>query len=188
MFARRAAALAAITASLTVAVSAAAATDTTSVTITGGSLSYTTPLVASDFPDVQLNGLTQVVTANISPYAVTDARGTNDGWNLTVEATRFDDGSGVKLPAGSLTMVNVPVPLPGVSLAGLVPPVPSVPLNPIDGGGTAQKIASALAAPLSGTGQWTFTPTAGALVLSVPPTAAPGTYSSTITTTLATGP
>jgi hypothetical protein len=188
MNARRSVSVAAAIASLAAAGPAAAESDTTSVTITGGSLSYTTPLAAANFPDVQLNGLTQVVKANVSPYAVTDARGSGEGWNLTVDATPFENADGDTLPTGSLRMVDVPVPVPAVAGGGLVAPVPSVPLNPIDGGGGAQKIASALAVPLSGTGQWTFTPTIGALVLSVSPTAAPGTYTSTITTTLATGP
>lgn len=180
-------ALAAMVAALTATAPAAAETDTTSVTIQGGSLVYTTPLTAGDFPSVTLNGLTQVVKADIDPYVVTDARGTADGWKLSIAASRFSDGAGHTLPAGSLAMVDVPIPTPGAVVDGVIPPVPSVPVDPIDGGST-QTIASAEAAPLSGTGQWTFTPTAGALVLTIPPDATPGTYSSTITTTLSTGP
>ncbi|HEU4658614.1 MAG TPA: WxL domain-containing protein [Capillimicrobium sp.] len=187
MSTRRVAAIAAVIASLVAAASASAESDTTSVTITGGSLSYTVPLQADDFPNVQLNGLTQVVKANVDPYSITDARGSGAGWNLTISASQFSDGSGHTLPTGSLTLVNLGVPVPEVNLGGLVPPVPTLPASPIDGG-TTQKIISAAALPLSGTGQWNFVPLANALVLSVPPTATPGTYTSTITTTLSTGP
>lgn len=168
------------------AAAAQAATDTTSITLTGGSLTYGTPLTAGDFPSTALNGLPQLKTATINPYAVTDARGGSAGWHLTIEASQFDDGDGNTLPTGSLTMALPPVPTTDLSNVLAVPPVPAVSLTPIDAGG-AQTIASAAALPLSGAGTWTFTPLTG-LTLSVPPAAVPGTYTSTITTTLATGP
>jgi hypothetical protein len=157
------------------------------VTITGGSLTYDTPLAVENFPGVTLNGLPQTVKANISPYTVTDARGSEQGWNLAVTATQFSDGGDNALPTGSLRMVDVPIPTPGAVLSGLVAPVPTPTLDPLDNGAT-QKLVTAAAAPMSGTGKWTFTPTTGALVLTVPPNAVPGTYTSTITTTLSTGP
>jgi hypothetical protein len=180
-------AAAAALATLAAAGSAAAETSSTSVTIVGGDLAYTTPLSAGTFPQVKLNGLPQMVKANISKYVVTDARGNGQGWNLTVQASQFSDGNGNTLPSGSLRMVDVPTPLPGAPLGGVIPPLPAVPLNPIDSG-SPQRIVTADALPLSGMGEWSFTPTTGALVLTVPPDATPGTYTSTITTTLSTGP
>lgn len=167
---------------------AAAATDTTSIAIASGALSYATPLAAGDFPGTTLNGRAQTVSANISPFSVVDARGGSAGWNLTVEATQFSDGAGGTLPAGSLTMTLPPAPTTDALENPLaVPPVVSLSLNALDGGG-AQQIASAPAVALGGAGTWAFTPLPGALALRVPAAVKPGTYTSTITTTLATGP
>jgi len=179
-------AAAAAAAALLAPAAALAATDTTTVTIAGGTLSYPTPLAAGDFPATTLNGLQQVKTASISPYKVNDSRGGSAGWNLTVAASQFTATGGAVLPAGSLLMATPPVPTTTVGNLGIVP-VPAVVASPIDGG-TTQKIASAAAVALGGAGEWTFTPAAGALTLTVPPAVAPGDYVSTITTTLATGP
>lgn len=163
---------------------ALAATDDTSVAITGGILDYTTPLTAGDFPATTLTGLQQVKNANISPYTVTDSRGGAAGWNLTIAASQFTAGSDT-LPAGSLLMTLPPVPTTTTGNLGITP-VPVV-TTAIDNA-TTQKFVTAAALALSGAGAWTFSPANGALTLTVPPAVAPGTYTSTITTTLATGP
>ena len=166
---------------------AAAATDTSSISIVGGNLEYTAPLAAGNFPATTLNGATQVKTADISPFTVTDSRGGSDGWNLSIAASQFSSGTST-LPTGSLVMAVPPVPTTTVGNLGIAP-VPNATLaaTPIDGG-TTQSIASAAAVPLGGAGAWTFTPLSGTLTLKVPPAVAPGTYTSTITTTLSTGP
>ena len=164
---------------------ASAATDTTSIAISAGTLAYTTPLTADDFPATTLTGVQQTKTANINPYTVTDSRGGSAGWNLTIAASQFVSGSNT-LPTGSLAMALPPVPTTTLGNLGIAP-IPSVSLNPIDDGST-QKIASAAAVTLGGAGAWTFTPLPGALTLTIPPSVAPGTYTSTITTTLSTGP
>lgn len=167
---------------------AAQSTDTTSVTITSGTLDYTTPMTAGNFPATALTGVQQVKTADIAPYKVTDARGGSAGWNLTVAASQFSVAApGTdKLPVGSLAMATPPVPTTTAGNLGIAP-VPQAVVNPIDGG-TTQKMVSAPAVALGGAGEWTFTPLAGALTLTVPPAVAAGTYTSTITTTLSTGP
>lgn len=177
----------AATASLLAPAAAHAATDTSSITISGGTLDYTTPLTASDFPATTLTGVQQVKTADVAPFAVTDSRGGAAGWHLTIQASQFTSGSDT-LPAGSLIMATPPVPTTTLGNLGIVP-VPNATLatTPIDNG-SAQNVASAAAVALGGAGKWTFTPLTGALTLTVPPAVAPGTYTSTITTTLATGP
>jgi hypothetical protein len=169
---------------------AQAATDTTSISLLGGTLDYTTPFTASNFPATTLTGLPQAVHATVSPWAVTDGRGNPlAGWNMTVSATQFSTGGGSPetLPAGSMTLVTAPVPTTTFGNLSL-PPAP-VPLSGAIDGGAPQKIVTAAAA--QGLGQWTFTPAnlaGGDLTLNVPPDALAGTYTSTITTTLATGP
>jgi WxL domain surface cell wall-binding len=185
---RKLLAIAAALGALGVASPAYAQSDPTSVTITGGTLAYTTPLTAGNFPNVTLDGTQKVVTANVNPYVVTDSRGGAAGWNLTVEATQFTSASSATLPQGSLQMALPPLPTKNVLDNPLgLPPTVQPTLNAIDGG-SAQKVVSAAAAPLVGAGAWTFTPLPSALTLSVPGVVTPGTYTSTITTTLSSGP
>ena len=173
---------------LGVAAPAHAASDPASVTIAGGTLQYTTPLTANDFPGVTLNGAQRIVSTDVNPYAVTDARGAAAGWNLTIAASQFSDGGSNTLPTGSLRMTVPPAPTTDTAQNPLaLPPTGQPTLSAIDGA-AAQKIASAAAVPLAGAGMWTFTPLTNALTLTVPAAVAPGTYTSTITTTLSTGP
>jgi opacity protein-like surface antigen len=184
------AALAATAVALAAAPAAQAATSNTSVTLGAGTLDYTTPFSSGNFPNTTLTGVPQLVHAAVNPWTVTDARGSLlNGWNLTVSASQFSTGGGSPstLPTGSMTLVSVPVPSTTVGNVSL-PPVP-VPLAAAIDGGSAQKIATAAVA--QGLGQWTFTslnPAGGDLALTVPPAAVAGTYTSTITTTLSTGP
>jgi hypothetical protein len=168
-------------------------TSTTNITINSGSLAYTTPFSAGNFPATTLNGLPQAKTANISPWVVTDNTGSGAGWNVTISASRFTCSTSLtcgstQFPASSLTMATVGVPGTDVLNNTAIPPVYTPPVNPIDGGGSAQKIVSAALLPLSGAGAWTFTHAAGGLALVVPASTSPGTYTSTITTTLSSGP
>lgn len=86
-------------------------------------------------------------------------------------------------------MTLATVALPGTTFGNLsLPPVP-VPTPAALDGGAAQKMTTAAIA--QGLGEWTFTPTnlaGGDLTLNIPGNALAGTYTSTITTTLATGP
>ena len=188
MYQRKLVAIAAALGLLALAGPARAAVDPTSVTIAGGTLEYTTPLTAANFPNVTLDGTPKLLTANVNPYAVTDSRGGSAGWNLTIQASQFTSASSDTLPQGSLRMAVPPLPTkdPVDNPLGL-PPAVQPTLDAIDGG-SAQKLVSAAAAPLVGGGAWTFTPLPAALTLTVPGVATPGTYTSTITTTLATGP
>jgi hypothetical protein len=170
--------------------SATAATTTPSITLGAGTLTYTTPFTAQNFPNTTLTGLAQSVHASINTWAVTDARGSLlNGWNVTVAASQFTTGGGSPstLPTGSMSLATPAVPTTtGGNLS--VAPVPVATAAPIDGGST-QKIATAAIA--TGLGEWIFTPlnvAGGDLLLSVPAGAVAGTYTSTITTTLATGP
>ncbi len=145
-------------------------------------------MTADNFPSVTLDGTLKVVTADVNPYVVTDSRGGSAGSNLTVQASQFTSASSDTLPQGSLLMALPPLPTkdPVANPLGL-PPAVQPTLDAIDGG-SAQKLVSAAAAPLVGGGAWTLTPLPAALTLTVPGVATPGTYTSTITTTLATGP
>jgi hypothetical protein len=176
--------------------SAFAASDTTNITVNGGTLDYTTPFTAGDFPSVTLNGLTQVKNATVNNWAVSDNRGSSAGWHVTIGASQFTcSTSGTcgssTFPSSSLLVASLGVPTTDPSNlvnGSLIPPVYSLlAATPIDDGNT-HALASAAALPLSGTGTWTFTHAGAGLALTVPASTSPGTYTSTITTTLASGP
>lgn len=176
---------------------ALAADDDTSITINGGTLDYTTPFTAGDFPATTLTGLPQLKTANISDWTVNDARGSGDGWNVGISATPFTCTTAgtcgtSAFPDQSLRVATLAVPSTDVGNLSTPPLVSALSgLTGIDTtAGTTFKIAQsgATAGPMLGVGQWTFTNPAGGLAVTVPASTAPGTYTSTITTTLSSGP
>jgi WxL domain surface cell wall-binding len=174
-----------VLAALALAPAALAETDTTQLTVNAGTLDYTTPFSAGNFPTTTLTGTPLSLHADANQWVVTDARGSVDnGWNVTIAASQFSAGGGKTLPLGSLALTAPPN---ASSDAGNSSAAPSslTPGSPIDDGST-QKLASAAAG--DGLGQWTFGSSGNALTLTVPSNTQTGTYVSTITTTLATGP
>jgi X-Pro dipeptidyl-peptidase len=184
---RRLAVTLAASAVLTSALAPAALAADTTVTVTGGTLTVTNPLVAN-FPGVTLNGSAQTVAAAMDAFSATDGRGSGAGWNVTVQATRFSEVSagaivvgGKQLPASSLTM-----PAPTVAANGTTSAAPTITAGPYTlDAGSAVKIASA--AVDTGMGKYDFTQ-GGNLSLSVPSTAYAKTYKSTVTVSAVTGP
>jgi hypothetical protein len=181
-------ALATMAAFAALAMPAQAATDTTSIQLTGGTLSFTQQPLADDFAATALTGAPQLVTTNLNDWKVNDARGTGAGWNVTFQASQFSDGSGHTLPAGSLKML-APVVTPINPLNLAVPPLISGLTFTLDNG-SAVPIASAAA--LTGQGEWQFDQLNAAvakdLQLTVPADAFAGTYTSNLTFTLGATP
>jgi hypothetical protein len=180
--------LATAAALLALAGSAQAATDTTSIQLTAGSLSFTQQPLADDFPATALTGATQTVTAAMNDWKVADLRGTGTGWNVTFQASQFDDGAGHTLPAGSLKML-APATITPAALNLSVPPLVQGALFTLDNG-SAASVAHALAA--TGQGEWVFdqlnAPVAKDLQLTIPADAYAGTYTSNLTFTLGNTP
>jgi WxL domain surface cell wall-binding len=152
----------------------------TTAVLNGGTIAVTTPSV-DDFASVTLNGAAQSTTAGMGTFDVTDARGTGVGWNVTVQADQFDSGTHT-LPMDSISM---PAPSVGkiAATSGSVPSIISGPYH-IDNA-SAVKIASA-AGDGTGMGSYRFTP--DVLTLSVPANAYAGTYTSTVTVSVNSGP
>lgn len=81
-----------------------------------GTLSLTAPTLASSLSPITLNGQVQTSVATFSPWSVTDATGTGDGWNVQVQASQFTEiapSSGfatgsfaLTLPSGSLSLTG----------------------------------------------------------------------------------
>jgi hypothetical protein len=166
--------------------SALAAGNTTSINLTGGTLSFSTTPSASDFATTALTGAQQTINTNLASWGVDDATGSGAGWHVTMEASQFSGTGGITLPTGSLALTTPVVTPAGINLA--VPPLAQGATFTLDNG-SAVTVVDALAG--TGQGAWTMTQSnlaGGDLALTVPADAAAGTYTSDLTFTLASGP
>ncbi len=187
--------VAAAVVSLTMALSAGVAfagDDGTSAVLTGGELNISTELAAGTFAGT-LTGAATTLDADVagggtvfSGFSINDPRGTGVGWDVTMQATVFDNATvaGKDLVANSLTMPLLAVAkadagssdVPGTLHAAAT----------IDTG-VAGVVMAACSANGQGMGTYDFTAAADAsweLALTADEYA--GTYNSTVTTTLAT--
>ncbi|WP_078550282.1 WxL domain-containing protein [Litchfieldia alkalitelluris] len=149
--------------------------------ITGGSLSMTQPTV-DNFAAVTLNGQIQTTTASLGAFTVTDATGTGSGWQLNVKASQFTDSvKGLTLPTNSLDIA-----LPTVTAQAGASDVST--LTKASGkvdNATGVKI---LSAALNG-GMGAYDVSANTLTLNLQPKdVKAGTYTSTVSVTVTTGP
>ncbi len=162
-----------------------AATAAASETVTAGTLSFInaspTPVT---FPPVALNGTDQT-SSQTQTLDISDARGSGAGWNVTATSTAFNNGT-VSLPNGSTTITTAPAVACDAGISCVTPTnsisypytLPAAAVAP-----AATKMYNA--ATSTGTGAMTVTPTWRLLV---PATAAVGTYTSTWTLSLVSGP
>lgn len=159
---------------------------TADATVTGGTLSFINSTPGNvTFPSVTLNGTNQT-TSQTQPLDISDARGTGAGWHVTATSTEFANGPDT-LPVGSITLASAPsvacdagVSCTPATVSGVTYPytLPSGPTAP-----TATTMYNA--ASNSGMGAQTVTPT---WQLVVPASAKAGTYTSTWTFSLVSGP
>ncbi|MFN2617662.1 MAG: WxL domain-containing protein [Thermoleophilaceae bacterium] len=170
---------------------APAAIDTTSVTLTGGTLDFSVAPTADDFTSTALTGSTQTLTTSFNDWRVNDARGSGAGWHVAMQASQFSNGASLTLPAGSLTLKAPTVSKVDVLNPALPPVVSASPAPPwtLDGGSAITVVSAATA---TGQGEWNFDHAnlSGSkdLALTIPANASAGTYTSTVTSTLSTGP
>lgn len=154
---------------------------TGSLDINGGSLTMAT---ADDptFSAITLDGTDQSSSDPID-IDVNDSTGTGNGWKLQVTSTTFTNGGGKTLP-------NTALAITGVSSV-----CDTTCTNPTNGTSYSLTVPADTVAPTAvtffnsavdtGMGDFTVTPT---FELSVPATAYAGTYNSTVTITIASGP
>jgi len=170
-----------------VALAAEEGTDGTEVILTGGALSIDAPEV-TDFDGVTLDGTAVQTNADFggvdNKFRVSDPRGTGAGWHVTMQASQFNSGSKT-LALNSLTVAKPSVAAVDENNALLVPTLAGAATYAVDAG-AAVDVASAAAD--KGLGLYDFTYATDALELSLPADVYAGTYTSTVTLTVATGP
>lgn len=160
---------------------AQAATDDTSVAVTGAAATLSAPTFGN-FPDVTLTGAKQTKVTTVADWTVNDARGVGDGWEVTMAAAPLEtaDATPVTMTGATLTLT---APTVAATEAGNSSSAPAV----VGGDVLASTVKVADAAAGAGLGSWSFTQGADNLTLEVPAAAKAGLYSSTITTTLTPG-
>lgn len=137
---------------------------------------------------VTLDGTAQTIeAATLGEIDVSDARGSGQGWNVTIQASEFREWDGTGYVPGSRTLSSGSLSLSAVKVTALntdsPPPVPLLDTRPIDG--STVNIASAE----TGTGMGTYRLSSHEpLVLSVPASAYAVTYRSEIRISLAPDP
>lgn len=171
------------------ALAAFADSPSTSVAVNGAANVTETGPASVSATAVTLNGTDQHATYTIG-IAVNDDTGTGNGWNLTITSTQFSTGgscgaghtlstgastitSAVSAPNGTGTYTN-----PNNSISNTSLGVPAGCPAP-----TAVKLFNA--ALNSGMGHFTITPT---INITIPANAYAGTYSSTVTLAIVSGP
>jgi hypothetical protein len=160
-----------------------AANVTSTGTVTGSTLSAATSATPSFSANLDNGDSTQNYTI---PLTVQDTRGTGGGWNITLTSTTFSTGGGspetLSTTASSLTGVT------SACSTGTC-------TNPSNGQTYPITVPAAATAPTAvkffntttnnGMGRFTITPTIG---VTVPQNAFAGTYTSTVTVSVVSGP
>lgn len=153
--------------------------------VTGGSLSFinSTPGDVS-FPGVTLNGSNQTNTQT-QAFNVSDATGSNAGWNITATSTTFTSGPNT-LPTTATTIQSAPA-IACDGGVGCTPATNAISYPYVLPADTVAPTATKMFAASinTGMGNQTITPT---WTLAIPAATAAGTYSSTWTFSLTSGP
>jgi hypothetical protein len=149
---------------------------TGSVTLTGGSLAITATPTNFTYPSTVLTGSAITLTSSFS-LTVDDATGSGAGWNLTASAPPLTDSVGNTIPAGNQTIESVVV-------SGVTGTAPTNGVSyPMGLPTSTAKIFSANANTGRGQSTETFN-----LQLVVPADAFAGTYTTSLTVSLISGP
>ncbi|HMK96612.1 MAG TPA: hypothetical protein VK425_03635 [Acidimicrobiales bacterium] len=161
---------------------ASASSVAATATIGAGTLSVSVPATVG-FSDV-LNGLDQTSTASLA-IDVKDATGSGAGWNITATSTQFSSASSA-LATNSVTLLSAPsVACDSGATCTVASGNVSYPMTLPAGSGppTASKLFNAAAS--TGLGDQTVTPV---FTLAIPASTVAGSYTSTWTVTVQSGP
>lgn len=171
-------------AALVATTAALAGNITATATVNGaGSLGLSHGTTASIGP-VTIDGSDQSVVYTL-PLSITDARGNGAGWNATVTSTSFSDGAGHTLATSASSITGVTVAC--VAGGSCTNPTNAVTYGlSVPAGATAPTAVKMFnAAANTGMGRFTVTPSVS---VAVPGNVFAGTYNSTVTVAVASGP
>lgn len=149
--------------------------------ISGGTLEVT-DLIIADFTPVTLDGTTQTTAAVVSDTTLTDSTGTGAGWNISLTASAFTNVGLDVLSLGSLELGTVSIAVQEIGSTDIT--------NIVISQGNIDTVSGVniLSAPLDeGMGTYTVSMTPMTLTL-LPKEAMAGTYTSTVTVALVSGP
>lgn len=166
------------------ATSALAETSDSSATLTGGDLNISSALTAGTFSDT-LEGAAQVLDGSgFTGFQVNDPRGTGVGWTMTLKAGQFSTAGGTPhvMALDSLTAPKFTVEKNDAGSSA----VPGTLHDAATIDNATGVVMVACSAAGQGMGTYDFSATASSWKLAVTADEYAGTYTSTITTTLAT--
>lgn len=174
-----------VSALATVAIASTTAFASTS-SLNSGSLSITTPTIG-DFGAVTLNGQDEQTSASMGNFAVTDATGSGNGWNVVVKATQLTNSTNNNtLPLNSISLVAPTVAIDSGATGSSDPSTITVASGNID---TTSGLKLLSAALNGGMGSYDVSFPSNALTLNLQPGSAyAGTYTSTVTVNVTQGP
>lgn len=155
------------------------------VAVTGGSLSETGPSTVSATP-VTLTGDDQTTSYALG-LTVNDPRGSGAGWNLTITSTLFDDGAGHQLASNASSINGAPSVLCISGGGHCTNPTNSVtyPVGVPAASPAPVAVKFFNAAVNTGLGKFTITPT---VTIAIPANTIAGTYTSTVSVAVVSGP
>ncbi len=156
---------------------------TGTATLTGGSLTEASSAAPSVSATLNGTDLTRTYTL---PITDTDSTGTGNGWNMTITSTQFTTGGGSPntLPTGASTITGV---TSSCATGTCIAPTNAITYSmALPAGATAPTAVKVFnAAANTGMGQFTITPTVS---VAIPASSYAGTYTSTITLAIVSGP
>lgn len=147
----------------------------------GGGTSLGAPSSLS-FPSVSLNGVNQVASTSLA--LTSNDQSTGSGWNITGTSTTFTNASSQTLATTATTIQSASAAPAGGTCS---PPTNSVAYPLTMPAGSSPPTPTKLYNSLANTGGGIFTITL-VFAVAVPANALPGTYTSTLTLGIASGP
>jgi hypothetical protein len=151
---------------------ASAADTPVTVQVSSGTLDISVPTGPVNLGTVGVSGSPQSVSSQLGNVTVTDGRGGTAGWTTTVSAVDFTGPQSISVSAAGSSSYTTP----SASVSGTAT-VTASDLNPLYPPGPVQ-----VATGVSGINSATWNPT---IHLTIPANALAGTYSSTITHSVA---
>ena len=153
--------------------------------VTGGSLGIA-DLGVADFTPATLDGTTKIINATVTPVTLTDATGTGNGWSVTLKASKITNATAKNIALNTLSDDSLVLGTVSVAAVGDSTPITNI-VTTTGAINNDLGIEVLKAGTNEGMGKYTISMEPMALTL-LPKEAKAGTYTSTLTVTLTSGP